>query len=410
MTSLAPPLHGFLELVSRRVSGEFVCVSPASELHFYLQAGRLAWATDSGLPFAFGRYLLEHTSMSKETFQEVLESCRRDRLPLGETLISWEVVTLDEIRAALRHQIDGALATLRRTARGRTIFLERQRQYATYDTRLTFDVEELLPRALPRQLLDSVPGSDGGETDVVRELRARVPEATWIELVTGDEVVEQDPPRDLPWVPDGLLARTALDGAETVVLRTARGAITGAVIDGGRRSLWCGVTIESKLGAVVSSLHALAGFNPSLPPASTAPGRAAPRGTTALDRFLERAPEVLAVFVLDGDEAVMIAGRADVDPESMLPKVRRRLPVLRLVPIEAPFEEPSELEELGYRLRSAVTGEPEGWCFGAELGSDPERTAWVVTERRSAQGLGWAYLTSLVRQLESSNQEHRVDA
>jgi len=46
-----------------------------------------------------------------------------------------------------------------------------------------------------------------------------------------------------------------------------------------------------------------------------------------------------------------------------------------------------------------VTGDGQLWCFGAELATEPRRTLWLFTDRRTAQGLGWAYLTSLTRQV-----------
>ena len=102
------PFRALIELVEQSASGEFVCVAKSAEMHVFLQNGRVAWATDSSAPFAFSRWLLEHTGLTKEVFQEVLESCRRDRLPLGETLVEWRVATREEIKSALRFQIRGA--------------------------------------------------------------------------------------------------------------------------------------------------------------------------------------------------------------------------------------------------------------------------------------------------------------
>src|SRR5690242_4483859 len=91
--------------VKSGASGEFICASSALEVHVHLQLGRVAWATDSRHAFVFTRHLQEHAALTKEQFREVLEECRRNHLPLGETLVRWGLATLAQVRAALRHQI-----------------------------------------------------------------------------------------------------------------------------------------------------------------------------------------------------------------------------------------------------------------------------------------------------------------
>jgi hypothetical protein len=150
MSSAKPFLAAVFTHIDAEETGEFVCVSATSELHVYLQAGRIAWATNSAHPLAFSRHLLAHTSLRKDVFAEVLESCRRDRLPLGETLLARNLLSLEEIRAALHHQIVDALSSLAESTQERTIFLDRKRQFASYDRRLTFDALELVERPPPR--------------------------------------------------------------------------------------------------------------------------------------------------------------------------------------------------------------------------------------------------------------------
>jgi hypothetical protein len=54
---------------------------------------------------------------------------------------------------------------------------------------------------------------------------------------------------------------------------------------------------------------------------------------------------------------------------------------------------------VGFHFRSMVVAEPRLWCFGAELATPSRKTVWVLLDRGSSQGLGWAYLTSLSRSL-----------
>ena len=107
------PLRTLASLVSEQASGEFISASKGAEVHVYLQRGRIAWATDSGHPFAFTRYLQTSAAIDADGFRDILESCKREKRPFGETLVAWGLVTSNEIRAALHHQLELALASLR---------------------------------------------------------------------------------------------------------------------------------------------------------------------------------------------------------------------------------------------------------------------------------------------------------
>jgi hypothetical protein len=121
---------------------ELICVSASIEIHVYLQAGRVAWALDSEHPLAFAGQLQESGGIDPTALREVVASCRRERLPLGETLVAWGLSTWDGVRACLRHQIQLALRALGAVDAAETVFLSRT--YRAYDERLTFDVHELL--------------------------------------------------------------------------------------------------------------------------------------------------------------------------------------------------------------------------------------------------------------------------
>lgn len=416
------PLAALFALVAEDASGEFVCVSSTCELHVYLQGGRIAWATDSTLPFAFSRHLLENTALTKETFNEVLEACRRDRLPLGETLIEWQVATLDEIRAALEHQIRGALTSLRQCTKERTIFLERQRQFASYDARLTFDAHQLVLAPTPVPPDPGVVSSVGPSGLVLERIRSQLPDTAWLELLDGDVVIEQLPPGFAPLVPAGILEHSVLDGADLVAVRTGRGTVLGVALPERRKTLWCRLEVETAFGTTLSALcqHArIVQHTTPVPPAVDGWGKPAPvrgigdgdraPGSVEMRNFMDRAPEIDGVLLVENDQPVCGAVRRHIDAEWMKGIVRRRAPVLEVLLAEAP-DTTADLEELGYRLKSVVTGEDQVWCFGAELESEPRRTLWIFTDRQSAQGLGWAYLTSLSRQLSSSLRPEHVKA
>lgn len=400
------PIDVLLELTHACASGELICVGD-TELHVFLQEGRVAWATDSAQPFAFGRHLLEHTALTKETFQEVLESCRRDRLPIGETLIAWQVVTMEEIRAALEHQIRGALGALERCATGRTLFLERKRQFASYDARLTFPLDAVRAgRAL-----------DVGE--LVAALAAAIPEAAWFSVVArGKGLSGQE-------LPEGLLERSIGDGASAVALRTGAATLLGATIGETDHSVWCRLAPEAAFGIVQTTMARVAlAWKDMLPvedeaapsmsasglrPMALREGTAAPIAVVgpelpegdAIRAFMERAPEIVAAFVVEEGIATG-AVRRGWEASTLTEVIRRRR---QLLDVDVPADTSDSAEELGYRLRSVATAESQAWSFGAEIGTGRRRSVWMFMERSNAQGLGWAYLTSLGRQVEDAGGE-----
>ena len=189
MSADSSPIGALLEHAARGVSGELIGVSDGVEVHVYLQRGRLAWATDSVHPLAFTRRLVATAKIDVETFREVLDACRREKRPLGETLMAWEVATKDEIRGALRHQIDTALSLLRTSEPMQTIFLARPTQFADYDTELTFTVEELglfAPRPSPslapiERPAASMPPDSGTLAAATAYLRGSIDGLAWVE-------------------------------------------------------------------------------------------------------------------------------------------------------------------------------------------------------------------------------------
>lgn len=385
-----------LDLVAKSASGELVCVGEAAELHVFLQAGKVAWATDSSAPFAFGKHLLEHTSLTKEIFQEVLESCRRDRLPLGETLIAWQVVTLEEIRAALSHQIRGALTTLVAGRDFRTVFLERGRQFASYDTRLTFDVESVLPEEPVR--------SD--HAALIGALMEAVPQAAWWELAVAGRMLVH-PTNRVPCSSE--LARSfAEERANALVLRTGSATYLGTAVGDSDGSVWCALDPEAAFGtiqATIASELGVRGFPASPPPLHSVPVSGAwPQmmgdGTDRLRDFLDRVPEVTGALVIEGGEVSAVVRRG-WDVANAKDIVLRRT---RLLGVSLPSDDRSgSLESIGYHLRSVAVADGRALCFGAEVGGDAGRSAWIFLDRSGSQGLGWAYLASLRRSLDGAN-------
>jgi hypothetical protein len=419
--TLTTPRETLQALVERRASGELICASESVEAHVYLQRGRIAWATDSEHPFAFTRHLQQIAGLDAEGFRDILESCKREKRPLGETLVDWGLVTQDQIREALQHQLDLALAALQHLESAQTVFLDRTAQFAQYNESLTFSLEELPSSASLRTLepppssrpLTLPPSRDGREpgAGAARELLDSADGILWAEVLDGTTCVEAAPePSARPRFPVELLERTLLDGAEFMALRHPEGTLAGATLSSSR-SIWCRLAPHATVGAAASALSTISSgaqsaswdIRPIVPqPVSWTLGDEAMPALGELRAFLERAPEMLGAVVSEaGAEARPSGmGRAPLVVETALELVTRRARALALPRLfEDGITRDADAEGVGFHFRSMVTAERRVWCFGAELATRPNRTVWVLLDRRSSQGIGWAYLTSLSRKL-----------
>jgi hypothetical protein len=402
------PLDKLLSLAAKNASGEFVCASAAGEIHVYLQEGRIAWATDSKHPFAFAAHLRDAAGIDAHTFRDVVEECRRERLPLGETLVSLGLTTWEGVRASLAHQIDLAIALLSSAEAGQALFLPRA--YASYDGRLTFGIQDFVDADRER---GSAPAPGSGPAplsergDLARQLRASVDGLAWVEVLDEDRIVDGDPESDRPRLPSGLVRTTILDGADFAAIRSAQSSLVGLSLSR-PKSVWCRTSAGSTFGAVVSAVLSLTGTaergsdraSMRRDAGAWSIGESAP-GAPILSSFVDRAHDVLGAILLGGDahdEPVAGCGSSALPVETCVDAARRRRGCLdrTLVPI---LDGEGELDSIGFYLRTMVTGEEHLWCFGAELAPPGAETLWLFLDRRSAQGLGWAYLSSLTRAL-----------
>lgn len=351
----------FAELVclaERGATGEFVCVSAESEIHVHLQDGRVAWATDSASPFTFRRWLVEHTSLSLDTYLEVLEWCRLERRPIGQTLIEWRAVSPEEVRSALEFQITGALSRFRGRGTGRALFLERASSVA-HDASFTFEVADVTPRS-----------------DLVERLTAEIPNATF-EVLDGSG---SSPDLALP-------ASSVTDGAELIAYRSKPGTVLGVALSS-RRSIWCRLDPDAAFGGPLDAICKATNkaiSTPPGPPLLRLSERIGERAQLldAIDAFQVRAPEVLGLVIAERGEPIAIVHRLSTGPRELDSLVRRRGGLLQ-VDEQASF----------------MTSEKQLWCFGSRPPSS-DRTLWLFLDRAATPGLGWAYLPSLERHLDA---------
>lgn len=385
------PEHPFAKLsalADGHATGELIATSTGGETHVFLHRGRVAWATDSRRPNAFARHL-QSVGIGGEVLREVTEECRRGRLPLVETLVAWGLATAEDLRAALQQQLREMLELLRVDDRGQTLFLARD--WPSYDSSLTFDVDDLVATAAhdELQVRSRLLGPELGP-GLAQRVRARVDGLTWVELLERDRIVECEPSSDEPRTPAEVLAALS-DGAELVAVQSDSECLLGIAI-ADSRTLWCRCDASTRLGSIFAPLAMLTGFadassraaTPTTGAAAWSSGDPSSPWAATLDAFTARAHEVLAALVLDASgRAVAAVGRAPLDPQRCIELANRRRPAIVVEPHGTAAS------------RAMVSAEGSTWCFGTRL--DDGHTGWILLDRSTAQGLGWTYLSVLSR-------------
>ncbi len=417
------PFRELAEVVEAERTGELIAATSSTEIHVHLKRGRIAWATASGIPFAFAQFIKRRCNIDDAAFRHVVEECRRDRLPLAETLVAWGLAEWEDVSAALRHQVKVALVALAELTDARTLFLERP-HYAEHGS-MSVHLGSLMAE-LPRRPSSVMPRVSVGPTarpGYCADLLGSVEGAVWIDLLAGDLLLDGAPPSATGSRVPRALARTCpADDVDFLAFRTARGSLIGVRLAASGRAIWCGLGADSTFGSAVATLTAIEDVRMVVPTPGTKPLGGAivdvaggeTSATLEARTLLERAGEVVAVAVLEDDHVRAAVARDAVDSTRVLELFRRRRRLFRDATADDSEPPPSSvlapMETIGFTTRMLVTGEPEGWCYGAELFGAPGRTLWLLTARSAAQGLGWACVTSLSRGLAALTTEARSGA
>ena len=400
------PLSTLDRLIGQRASGELICAAPDLEVHVFLQRGRVAWCTESGKPFAFTRKLTELTDLDRDTFRQILDECRRDRLPLGETLIQWRVASIEQVREALRHQIVDALESLVNESEVQVLFLERSREFAEYDEALTFELDDVLPdAATSRETIDADRSRDDDLDARLQRFCDEVTGLAWAGVVQRGTSLAWHPSTKPRAETIARLSEFSLDAcADFVAVRAGLGTVIGAALADRDGGVWCGLGVDSTIGAAVSALTEIFPLDdkpaegimstPEIDSDGDSPAAA------TVFAFMERARDVLGVALVDRDgSSPYRAVRGGPGLRDALTPLERRLPILEAADHLNDLWPGERDDDFGSAPTSVVTGEGPLWCFGAELTCGPSDTIWLLTGRGTSQGLGWAYLSALGRQL-----------
>lgn len=152
-TGVARLLQHIEEEASPRSAGVFVYGAPAAPVgSVFVEGNRICWAVAARM----GRRLtdiLRHQSdppLDAGLLEEVYRRCRRDSLPLGESLVASGIVSGDGLRRALRQHTAEALAVIGEARTEPPRWREHAR--GRYDARFSFLPAELFVSActMPR--------------------------------------------------------------------------------------------------------------------------------------------------------------------------------------------------------------------------------------------------------------------
>jgi hypothetical protein len=389
---------GLLEqMVDNAGSGELVAADGDLEVHVYLLEGRIAWATSSAAPNAFSRFLVEQCGVARDTLREVIAECQQSRGRLGETLISWGIVGESEVRAALRAQIVGAISTLVAMRGGpRALFLQRRLEYARD---LTFE-------------LDEVWSSDGNDpTDSALDWDAAaiaeaVPDATWVVVARDGEVVsthtassDVQPAASLASELSRCLATTE---SHSLALRSAYGLLLAHALPDAGGAAICALPTSAKLGLAIAQIASVLGAPPLLADDSRPAALSCKQDTTLtrslapLETALASTDELLAAAVVASDQRHAAVFRESRD----LGRVLRAAACLGGL-LSRSFAEhvPAPVGLVSYDRIALHLDSGQLACFAELAASEPPMCLWLAMSRSAPSGLGWALLTTLVRQM-----------
>lgn len=369
---ISPPTEQLAAVVRSRKTGQFVFAAKDTEIHVYLQHGRVAWATDSRRPLEFMRRLMQRQHIDKESIRHVIESCRKERRPLGETLIEWGLASLEDVRDALYEQLSLSVTALSQEREGSSIFLERP-QFQSYDERLTFELTALITQL-------SEPSTDGSPRLDPTRVASAARAASWLSVGTFSCPKEPRAPLAL----HSLLTK----GVDLVARRSPSGGTLGFVT-ADESLVFAGYDIDGDYGRLYVSLAPFILPAPTLARAASAAHPlvegfsrgeiVAPAVVERLREVLHFGPSILAVALLDGSGEPLFSLDRSGAPGEWLAWIAARPELLAL--LESPAT------RVGVASRSH-------WIFGVALHGEESCSAWVLLERSARQGLGWAALTS----------------
>lgn len=406
------------DLIRREASGEFIAATRGCEIHLFLQQGRLAWGYSTRNRGTFRAYLESACGVTSSDFSEIIEACRRERAPLGETLVRLKLASTEQVSGALRQQIATAVQELAELGDVQAMFLARDAAWRDHNGTLTFTLDEVLEFALPPRASAALDSAA-----LARRVRKALPTLEWVAIADASAILHAEPPAVRrakgPGPEPGASEAAALhratiaQGAHLVFTRNGTTTVGVALADDAS-SLW------GRLSRGTPLFEALATFSRlgAKPPPAPRPleGDARREGPTdapfdASASSLLRDPAVSAILTVgdDGSPGPSFA-RPTLQVDRLLPRLVLRSALLAQIssdhpdhpdhpnPVTSPS--PSPVPRWGLPRDLSVADEL-GWWFGAPTG---HATTWILTSPSLSPGLGLAFLRTMTTGLRIARE------
>ena len=403
----APVTTGYQTLSSlaeRQVTGEFLCVGNNVEIHVFLQAGRMAWATLSTRPMDFVRYLQRHCALDMELFREALAHASQTRAPVGETLVAWKLVSWEDVRNGLRYQMVQAMTALKSLGESQTMFLERK-HFSEYNANLTFSLSEIVSASEPALLQPSL--AEGGMrrgSVTARQILDATPALAWVELLVkgqSQDLAVKGTRQDQAIAALAVMDTVLQAGADFQAIRSPGGVLIG-LRWGDDLTVYSWLPVYAAYGQTVATLFSLRGASGVVQPAARHPGAGGSpwtrgRADSAALEVLGFSDELLAVVALDALDALgaSAAGRGALSEDTCLAMCTQ---IAAALWADLPDVYPeSDLQAAGLQLRTLVVRYKNAWCFGSKNPARVGTSIWLLLQTGAPQGLGWACLSALLR-------------
>ncbi|MDW8250467.1 MAG: hypothetical protein RMJ98_14315 [Myxococcales bacterium] len=372
-----------------RLSGELIVASDMLEAHVFLQDGRIVWAYSNATRGLFLQELREKAQIEEDVLKDVLEECRRERRHVAETLISWGLASVRDVRRALWVQIGRTLEIILETPGVEAIFLRRATE--NYSQELTFSLSEF-----DRKRFSSTPPAPEDpallEVDAAlqQQLQQTVPSMFWGRLLRRGSHSTRGGALNLV---NALLSEV---GVIECACRDARGWLYALQHPEGY--FFCGLRPDSPLSGARKALLA------QLPPSGTSPelnlGKIhAPQANgchqTILRSLFEQVPLLAGGIVLARESSSYLeregcppSFRQDVEKVKML----LQMDFSSFLQTSAAEGAPMMTVSPGLRLTL-----PTYQLFGAKL--DDETQVWLAFCPTMREQMGWGLLMNVLRTL-----------
>lgn len=387
-------------LADAGASGAFVAFDGDKEMHVFLQSGAIAWAVRSDMQRVFLNRLMTTSGVEQDTLLTLFRECRKNKTPLRTTLIERRLATDEQVRDALQHQVQGALSKLGEYPLENSKFLHHEAAYADYDSRLTFELDEVLtdnPTCASAPPAEVKVESSADQQAFVSSLADSIPSASWVRLVHNGQVASSP-------ANDSLIAKAKLNKIASLMMETEadfvslgsdKGNIFGFALEKTNRSLWCGFEagVDSASGLWTLNSRISHSLRPPIQQASKLGAVIAKSNqrSSVLDNIegvVSQAKRLGAVLVSERGESRYVHRSAkDLDVLKSLATLGGSLLLASLPPAVRSGRSPTGA--------SVVLGLKSRWVLGTIPLAAPDATLWITVDRAAPRAVAWALLSAL---------------